>query len=387
MLPIRSSCPSSRTRRSFDLELQRQLRDLVEEDGRAVRQLEAPGLAGQGPGVGALLAPEQLRLDQGRGQRRAVELDHGPVLAPAPAMEEVGEQLLPGARLAQQQDGGIGRRDVLHLAQHPLQGRRVADDLARLRLGRLAEIGVLGLELLLQARDVVQRAPERLLAPLARQGIGEDVRHELQALHEHVRPLALRRERAEGERPEDPAGGGQGKDQVGLLLDGAEGVLVARGRGGQLLERREAHDPAPEQRLMHPREVLLRKEPGMRGEARHGPGVRDDQVGLRLRPLQEGAAVQPQRLDDAPLGLFDHPVHLVGRHVDEAGREVGEERLEAQPLLQFRPQGLFRVGHRAFSLMASVRSRVARAGGPSRLVSQHAGQERPPGSPRRRDTA
>ncbi len=66
-----------------------------------------------------------------------------------------------------------------------------------------------------------------------------------------------------------------------------------------------------------------------------------------VRPLQEGAAVQPQRLDDAPLGLLDQAVHLVGRHVDEAGREVGEERLEPQPLLQFRPQGVFRAGHRA----------------------------------------
>ena len=56
----------------------------------------------------------------------------------------------------------------------------------------------------------------------------------------------------------------------------------------------------------------------------------DDQVVFRLRPLQEGAAVQPQRLDDAPLGLFNQAVHLVGRDVDEAGREVGEKRLEPQ---------------------------------------------------------
>ena len=235
------------------------------------------------------------------------------------------------------------------MGQHPLQGRRVAHDVARQpgALGRLAQIDVLGFELLLQARDVVQGASERLLAPLARQGIREDVRHELQALHQHVRPLALSRERAEGQRPEDPAGGGQRKDQIGLLLDGAEGCLVQPGLCGQLLQRRESHDPSPQQRLMHPREVPDRIEPGLCREVRHGPGVRDDQVVLLLRPLQEGAAVQPQRLDDAPLGLLNHAVHLVGGHVDEAGREVGEERLEPQPLLQFRPQGVFRVRHRA----------------------------------------
>ena len=58
------------------LQLERQLADLVEEEGRAVGDLEAPDLAGQGAGEGALLAPEQLALDQARRQRRAVDLDH-----------------------------------------------------------------------------------------------------------------------------------------------------------------------------------------------------------------------------------------------------------------------------------------------------------------------
>ncbi len=130
-------------------------------------------------------------------------------------------------------------------------------------------------------------------------------------------------------------------------MDLAEGDLVTRGLGGELRQRREAHGPAPQQRLMHPGEIPDRKEPGLGREVRHGPGVCDDQVVLRLRPLQEGAAVHPQRLDDAPLGLLNQPVHLLGRHVDEAGREVGEKRLEPQPLLQLRPQALFRPGHGA----------------------------------------
>ena len=81
---------------------------------------------------------------------------------------------------------------------------------------------------------------------------------------------------------------------------------------------------------MHPWEVAFRKEPGLRGECRHGPGVRDGQVVVRVRPLQERTAVQAQRLADPPLGLLDQPVHLVGRHVDEPGGEVGEEGLELE---------------------------------------------------------
>ena len=57
------------------LQLERQLADLVEEHGAAVRQLEAADLAGVRAGEGAALVAEQLALDQRRRQRRAVD-DH-----------------------------------------------------------------------------------------------------------------------------------------------------------------------------------------------------------------------------------------------------------------------------------------------------------------------
>ena len=58
------------------LHIERQLADLVEEEGRAVRDLEAADLARQGPGEGALLAAEQLALHEPGRQRGAVDLDH-----------------------------------------------------------------------------------------------------------------------------------------------------------------------------------------------------------------------------------------------------------------------------------------------------------------------
>ena len=65
----------------LDLQLRRQLADLVEEDRPAVGQLEPADAPGDRAGERALLVPEQLALDQARRQRGAVDLDQRLVLA------------------------------------------------------------------------------------------------------------------------------------------------------------------------------------------------------------------------------------------------------------------------------------------------------------------
>ena len=57
------------------LQLQRQVADLVEEDGAVVGELEAALAGGDGAGEGAPFVAEQLALDQRRRQRRAVDAD------------------------------------------------------------------------------------------------------------------------------------------------------------------------------------------------------------------------------------------------------------------------------------------------------------------------
>ena len=109
------------------LQLQRQLADLVEEDRRAVRHLEAARLAGHRPGVRPLLAAEQLALDQGRGQRRAVDLDHRPGAARAELVDPLRDQLLADPGLAFDEHRRPGGRDLLDQAQHPQDGRALAD--------------------------------------------------------------------------------------------------------------------------------------------------------------------------------------------------------------------------------------------------------------------
>ena len=57
------------------LGVERQLADLVEEDRAAMRFGELAGVIGGGAGEGALLVPEERRLDEGRGDGAAVDGD------------------------------------------------------------------------------------------------------------------------------------------------------------------------------------------------------------------------------------------------------------------------------------------------------------------------
>ena len=99
----------------LDLDVERQLADLVEEDRRVVGQLEAADLPRERAGERALLAAEQLALDQRRRDRRAVDADHRPAAPRAALVDLRGEQLLAGAGLAEQQHRRIGGRDLLAL--------------------------------------------------------------------------------------------------------------------------------------------------------------------------------------------------------------------------------------------------------------------------------
>ena len=64
------------------LEGQRNISDLFEEQGAAMGQLEPAELAPLGADERPRLVPEQLGLEQLPGQRRAVELEEGPVPPP-----------------------------------------------------------------------------------------------------------------------------------------------------------------------------------------------------------------------------------------------------------------------------------------------------------------
>jgi hypothetical protein len=87
------------------LQALRQERHLVQEDGAAVGELEQARLGLAGVGEGPALLAEELRLEQCFGNRRAVEVDEGPVPSGAGPVHRAGEEALAGAGLALDQDG------------------------------------------------------------------------------------------------------------------------------------------------------------------------------------------------------------------------------------------------------------------------------------------
>src|SRR5215831_5639087 len=133
------------------------LRDLVEEDGAAVGQLEETRLTLVRAGEGALLVAEELALHQGLGDGRAVDGDEWPLAPIAHLMNGPGDQLLARPRLTGDQDRGVAGPgqldqpiDLLHcraraqdgpetttLAKLPAQERHLALDFPALH--RLVE--------------------------------------------------------------------------------------------------------------------------------------------------------------------------------------------------------------------------------------------------------
>jgi hypothetical protein len=95
------------------LEVERELADLVEEQGAARRRLERADAGRAGAGEGAGLVAEQLGLEQVRRDRAAVDDHERAVAARALEMQRLGGELLAGAALALEEHGGVGRRGGL----------------------------------------------------------------------------------------------------------------------------------------------------------------------------------------------------------------------------------------------------------------------------------
>src|SRR5262245_6190467 len=97
------SSPRDSVARWFGLERQRRVAELVEEQRAAVRHLEQARPFAVGAGERAALVAEQLALHQLLGQRAAVDRDERALAALRPAVDLARDDLLAGARLADQQ--------------------------------------------------------------------------------------------------------------------------------------------------------------------------------------------------------------------------------------------------------------------------------------------
>src|SRR6185295_13789857 len=109
------------------LEGERDLADLVQEQGAAVRRLSLADLARHGSRERPALVAEELAFEERLGEGRAVD-GHERLAGPrAPLVQGAGRQLLAGAALAAQQDGRVGGRRPAEEAVDLLHARALAD--------------------------------------------------------------------------------------------------------------------------------------------------------------------------------------------------------------------------------------------------------------------
>jgi hypothetical protein len=109
------------------LDLERQLPNLVEEDGAVLGGLEAPNPPARRTRERALLVAHQLALEEVRRDGSAVRL-HERAPALAPEVDGAGDKLLAGPSLSDDEDRRVGARDDLDLLQNPSQAGATTDD-------------------------------------------------------------------------------------------------------------------------------------------------------------------------------------------------------------------------------------------------------------------
>ena len=96
-------------------------------------------------------AAEQLAFHERRRQGRAVHLHHHAGFTGAECVDRRGQELLPGARFPQEQDGRIGCGDLLDQVQDPFDGRTFPDDIVSILEANIAlHIEMLRLQTVLQ---------------------------------------------------------------------------------------------------------------------------------------------------------------------------------------------------------------------------------------------
>ena len=106
----------------LDLDFHRQIADLVEEERGLVGGFEPADLPRERAGVRALLAAEQLALDERRRNGGAADADHLALTPRAQVVNRLRHDFLARSRFAEQQDGGGRRRDLSICASTSLDG-------------------------------------------------------------------------------------------------------------------------------------------------------------------------------------------------------------------------------------------------------------------------
>ena len=181
--------------------------------------------------------------------------------------------------------------------------------------------------------------PQGLIRPLACQGVGEDLAHQAEALDQVIRPVAAPAEGSEPDGADDGIHHLQRDHDVGFQPH-PEAVLPLRGRfGGQIVgQPRQPEHLSLVNGPGVPGQLLVQDDPGLRRHSRHVVGVSDHQLFLVHQQFSQAAPVNPEELHEPPQGRLDLRIDLTGGKVDEGGRQLRQQGLEAQALLHRRGQ-------------------------------------------------
>ena len=180
-----------------------------------------------------------------------------------------------------------------------------------------------------QGQALLALPQAQVVAP-AGERVAEDLRDELQPLHQRVRPVALRPQGVEGQRADRRLASQREREGQVRPEPEAAGALPVDGKLRRHLVHGADHDRTAGHHLGDdPRVLLVVQRLGRWYGALGVVGVRGQDDGrVRARPLPEHGQIDAERLADPAQRVHDLAVQLVRRQVDEPGREVGDQRLE-----------------------------------------------------------
>ena len=155
------------------LQRERHLGQLVEEERAVVGDLEQSDLVAIGAGERPLLVTEHLRLEQMFRHGGAVQWHEWGLRPAAVSMNELGDELFPGAALSHEHDRRIGHGDLSRQIDHAAECRRRAKQSHTIAIAVLLEQRRARLLALAIRADRVGGASDEHLEMRAREGLGQ----------------------------------------------------------------------------------------------------------------------------------------------------------------------------------------------------------------------
>ena len=256
------------------------------------------------------------------------------------------EELLPRARLANQQHGGARRRDLIDLGQHALDGDALAHDVRRSvqLFDLLLQVHVLREQLLPEASVLVKGPGELEVRSLASQRTGKDLPQQDQSIDNRRRPRALVPHRAEGQRAHDSPANFQRNGHIGFGAETQQELPVRRVRR-DLVQAFEADQFPAQDPCERPGRLGGRHDGEWRRKLGPGPVVREDHGAVRVGEFEQAAAIEIERFHDLLLGPPDLVIDALRLEIHEPCGQIAHQSFEIEPVFQRRTQDIVSVAH------------------------------------------